>query len=388
MEKVEWEDPLKFKSLLNKDELKIWEEAREYAQGHLKPRITQAYRNEEFDTTIMTEMGERGFLGCYLDGYGCKGWSSVAYGLVNYEVERVDSAYRSALSVQSGLVMFPIHAYGTEEQKKRYLPKLATGEMIGGFSLTEPESGSDPASMSTTATKVDGGYLLNGHKRWVTNSPVSDIVIVWAKLDDGKVHGVIVHTKTKGVTIDGFVGRLSLRASAGGIVKLKDVFVPDEDILPDAKGIKAAFGCLNNARFGIAWGVLGAASECWHLARDYTMERHQFEKPLAANQLVQLKLADMQTEITLGLHSVLQLGRLKDKGEHSPEAISLLKRNNCGKALDIARTARDMLGANGIIDEYGVMRHVCNLESVNTYEGTHDIHGLILGRAQTGIAAF
>ena len=382
-----WDDPLLFADELSDDERLVMDQARAFCQDKLMPRVTDGFRHEKFDRKIMAEMGEMGFLGATIDGYGCAGVNSVCYGLIAREVERVDSGYRSAMSVQSSLVMYPIFAYGTEEQRKKYLPKLATGEWVGCFGLTEPNHGSDPAGMETRAVKSAGGFRLTGSKTWITNSPIADVFVVWGKLD-GEIRGFILERGMKGLSAPKIDGKMSLRASETGEIVMDDVFVPEENIFPAIKGLKGPFGCLNNARFGIAWGVLGAAEFCFHAARTYTMERKQFGKPLAANQLIQKKLADMQTEIALGLHSVLRLGRLKDLSKAAPEAISLLKRNNCGKALDIARVARDMHGGNGIADEYHVIRHVVNMESVNTYEGTHDIHALILGRAITGIAAF
>ncbi len=357
------------------------------------PRVLEANRNEIFHREIMNEMGALGLLGCTINGYGCAGASYTAYGLIAREVERVDSGYRSAFSVQSSLVMYPIYAYGTEEQKSKWLPKLARGEAVGCFGLTEPDAGSDPAGMKTRAKKTDGGFILNGSKTWISNSPIADIAVVWAKCDmDGsgkeRIHGFLVEKGMEGFTAPKIEGKFSLRASITGSLAFQDVFIPAENHLPHVSGLKGPFGCLNRARYGIAWGALGAAEFCWHAARQYTLDRIMFGKPLAATQLIQKKLADMQTEITLGLTSVLQLGRLMDQGKAAPEAISLLKRNNCGKALDIARIARDMHGGNGIADEYHVVRHMMNLESVNTYEGTHDIHALILGRAQTGLQAF
>jgi len=382
-----WEDPLLLDDALSDEERMIRDAAHSYCQEKLQTRVLEANRHEIFHREIMSEMGELGMLGCTIDGYGCAGVNHVAYGLLAREVERVDSGYRSAMSVQSSLVMHPIHAYGTEEQRERFLPRLATGELVGCFGLTEPDHGSDPAGMKTRATKVDGGYLLNGSKMWITNSPIADIAIVWAKLD-GVIKGFILERGMKGFSTPKIEGKFSLRASITGEIVMDEVFVPEANLLPNVQGLKGPFGCLNKARYGIAWGVLGAAEFCWHASRQYTLDRKQFDRPLAANQLVQMKLADMQTEITLGLHSVLQLGRLLDAGKAAPEAISLLKRNNCGKALAIARVARDMHGGNGISDEFHIIRHVMNLEAVNTYEGTHDIHGLILGRAQTGIQAF
>jgi len=384
----QWEDPLLLDDQLSEEERLVRDTARDYAQDKLTPRIVEANRNEIFHREIMTEMGELGLLGPTLpEEYGCAGVSHVAYGLVAREIERVDSGYRSAMSVQSSLVMHPIYAYANEAQKQKYLPKLASGELIGCFGLTEPDAGSDPSSMRTRAEKVDGGYVLTGSKMWITNSPIADICIVWAKLD-GDIRGFIVERGAKGLSTPKIEGKFSLRASITGEIVMDGVFVPEENLFADVKGLKGPFGCLNKARFGISWGALGAAEFCWMAARDYTMERHQFGRPLAATQLVQKKLADMQTEITLGLQACLRLGQLLDEGRGAPEAISMLKRNSCGKALDIARVARDMHGGNGVADEFHVIRHVMNLEAVNTYEGTHDIHALILGRAQTGLQAF
>ncbi|MBX6321485.1 MAG: acyl-CoA dehydrogenase [Rhodospirillaceae bacterium] len=383
-----WDDPLLFEEQLSEEERLIRDTARQYCQEKLMPRILEANRHERFDRAIMTEMGALGFLGPTISGYGCAGVNYVSYGLIAREVERVDSAYRSALSVQSSLVMHPIHAYGSEEQRHAYLPRLATGEIIGCFGLTEPDHGSDPASMTTRARRVPGGWRLKGAKMWITNAPIADIFIVWAKDDDGDIRGFILEKGMPGLSAPKIEGKFSLRASVTGEIVLDDVPVPDSAVLPGARGLKAPFGCLNNARYGIAWGALGAAEFCWHAARNYTLARTQFGRPLAANQLIQKKLADMQTEIALGLQAVLRLGRLKDEGRATPEMVSMLKRNSCGKALDIARAARDMHGGNGIADEFHVIRHVMNLEAVNTYEGTHDIHALILGRAQTGIQAF
>jgi glutaryl-CoA dehydrogenase len=384
----QWEDPLLLEDQLSEEERLIRDTARQYCQDKLMPRILEANRHERFDRSIMNELGELGFLGATIDGYGCAGVNYVSYGLVAREVERVDSGYRSAMSVQSSLVMHPIHAYGTEAQRQKYLPKLAKGEWIGCFGLTEPDHGSDPGGMKTRARKASGGYVLKGAKMWITNSPVADVFIVWAKDDAGEIRGFILEKGMKGLSAPKIEGKFSLRASVTGEIVMDDVPVPEENLLPNVKGLKGPFGCLNNARFGIAWGALGAAEFCWHAARTYTLNRQQFGKPLAANQLIQKKLADMQTEITLGLHACLRLGRLKDEGRAAPEMISMLKRNSCGKALDIARMARDMHGGNGVSDEFHVIRHVMNLEAVNTYEGTHDIHALILGRAQTGIQAF
>ncbi|HVJ32162.1 MAG TPA: acyl-CoA dehydrogenase [Terriglobia bacterium] len=384
----DWEDPLLLEDQLSEEERLVRDTARGYCQDKLMPRVKEANRHERFDREIMNELGELGLLGSTIDGYGCAGTNYVSYGLIAREVERVDSGYRSAMSVQSSLVMHPIHAYGSEEQRQKYLPRLATGEIVGCFGLTEPDHGSDPGSMATRAKKVDGGYILNGAKMWITNSPIADIAVVWAKTEDGVIRGFIVERGMKGFTTPKIEGKFSLRASITGEISLQDVLVPDENLLPNVKGLGGPFGCLNNARYGISWGALGAAEFCWHAARQYTLDRKQFGRPLAANQLIQKKLADMQTEITLGLHACLRLGRLKDEGRAAPEAISMLKRNSCGKSLDIARTARDMHGGNGVSDEYHVIRHVMNLEAVNTYEGTHDIHALILGRAQTGLQAF
>jgi glutaryl-CoA dehydrogenase len=352
------------------------------------PRVLEANRREHFDREILREMGALGFLGSTIDGYGCAGVNNVSYGLVAREVERVDSGYRSAMSVQSSLVMHPIHAYGTEEQRTRFLPRLARGEIVGCFGLTEPNHGSDPGSMISRARKREGGFVLQGAKTWITNSPIADVFVVWAKDDADVIRGFILEKGMKGLTAPPIQGKFSLRASSTGEISMDDVFVPDGNYLPNAEGLAGPFGCLNKARYGIAWGALGAAEFCWHAARRYTLDRVQFGRPLAATQLVQVKLADMQTEITLGLQAVLRLGRLMDDGRAEPEMVSMLKRNSCGKALAIARVARDMHGGNGISDEFHVIRHVMNLEAVNTYEGTHDIHALILGRAQTGIQAF
>ncbi|WOH39280.1 acyl-CoA dehydrogenase [Thalassotalea fonticola] len=383
-----WQDPLLLDSLLSEEERMIRDAAHQYCQDKLMPRVLEANRNEIFDVQIMKELGELGLLGATIpEKYGCAGANYVTYGLVAREVERVDSGYRSAMSVQSSLVMHPIYAYGSEEQKMKYLPKLATAELIGCFGLTEPNSGSDPASMLTRAEVVDGGYRLTGNKMWITNSPIADIFIVWAKLD-GVIRGFILEKGMPGLTAPKIEGKFSLRASITGEIVMDEVFVPSENMLPNAKGLSGPFGCLNKARYGISWGALGAAEFCWHGARQYTLDRSQFGKPLASTQLIQKKLADMQTEITTGLFACLQVGRLMDAGTLSPEAISLVKRNSCGKALDIARMARDMHGGNGISDEFHIIRHVMNLEAVNTYEGTHDVHALILGRAQTGIQAF
>ena len=383
-----WEDPLLLDDELTEEERLVRDTARQYCQEKLMPRILMANRHERFDREIMNELGELGLLGSTIDGYGCAGVNYVCYGLVAREVERVDSGYRSAMSVQSSLVMHPIYAYGTEEQRKKYLPRLATGEIVGCFGLTEPDHGSDPGGMTTRARKTADGYVLKGTKMWITNAPIADVFIVWAKDDAGTIRGFILEKGMKGLSAPKIEGKFSLRASITGEIVMGDVHVPSENLLPHVSGLKGPFGCLNNARYGIAWGALGAAEFCWHAARDYTLNRKQFGRPLAANQLIQKKLADMQTEITLGLHACLRLGRLKDHDRAAPEMVSLLKRNSCGKALDIARMARDMHGGNGIADEYHVIRHVMNLEAVNTYEGTHDVHALILGRAQTGIQAF
>ncbi|XOV79661.1 MAG: acyl-CoA dehydrogenase [Aestuariibacter sp.] len=384
----DWQDPLLLDHFLTEEERIIRDSAHQYCQERLMTRVLDANRNEIFDREIMNELGELGLLGATLpEKYGCADVNHVAYGLIAREVERVDSGYRSAMSVQSSLVMHPIYAYGTEAQREKYLPKLATGEWVGCFGLTEPNSGSDPASMATRATKVDGGYQLTGTKMWITNSPIADVFVVWGKLD-GVVRGFVLEKGMQGLSAPKIEGKFSLRASITGEIVMDNVFVPEENLLPNVSGIKGPFGCLNKARYGIAWGALGAAEFCWHAARQYTLDRQQFGRPLAATQLVQKKLADMQTEITTGLVACLQAGRLMDEDKLAPEAISLIKRNSCGKALDIARVSRDMHGGNGIADEFHVIRHVMNLEAVNTYEGTHDIHALILGRAQTGIAAF
>jgi len=383
-----WEDPFRLEEQLTDDERLVADTARQFAQQRLAPRVQEAYRNETTDPAIFREMGELGLLGPTIDGYGCSGLGYVSYGLITREVERVDSGYRSMMSVQSSLVMYPIHAYGNETQRETYLPKLASGELIGCFGLTEPDFGSDPGGMKTRARSVDGGYELTGTKMWISNSPIADVFIVWAKNDDGRICGFILEKGMKGLSAPKIEGKLSLRTSVTGEIVMDGVFVPKENLLPNADGLKGPMGCLNNARYGIAWGALGAAEACWHAARQYVLDRKQFGRPLAANQLIQKKLADMQTEIGLGLQGCLQAGRLKDRNQLAPELISLLKRNSCGKALEIARAARDMHGGNGISDEYVVFRHMANLESVNTYEGTHDIHALILGRAQTGIQAF
>lgn len=388
MSSFHWMDPLRLEAGLTEEERAIRDTAHAYAQEKLQPRVLTAFREERFDREIMNELGELGLLGATLSTHECADVSYVAYGLIAREIERVDSGYRSAYSVQSSLVMYPIYAFGSDAQKDKYLPKLRTGEWVGCFGLTEPDGGSDPAAMRTHARKVDGGYLVSGSKTWITNSPIADLCLVWAKDEAGDIRGFIIERGAKGLTTPKIEGKVSLRASITGMIMLDDVFVPDDALLPNVKGLRGPFSCLNNARYGIAWGALGAAEFCWHMARDYTLNRKMFGRPLAATQLIQKKLADMQTEITLGLHAVLRLGRLMDAGEAAPEMISLLKRNNCGKSLDIARQARDMLGGNGIADEYHVIRHMVNLETVNTYEGAHDVHALILGRAQTGIAAF
>jgi glutaryl-CoA dehydrogenase len=384
----QWEDPFLFEEQLAEEERMVRDSARAYCQEKLLPRVLEATRKEKFDREILNEMGSLGFLGSTIDGYGCAGVNHVSYGLIAREVERVDSGYRSAMSVQSSLVMHPIHAYGSEEQRQKYLPKLATGELVGCFGLTEPNHGSDPGSMQTRARKVAGGYVLKGSKMWITNSPIADVFVVWAKDDSGTIRGFVLERGMKGLSAPKIEGKMSLRASITGEIVMDDVEVPEASLLPNVQGLKGPFGCLNKARFGIAWGALGAAEDCWHRARQYVLDRKQFGRPLAANQLVQLKLANMMTEITLGLQAVLRVGRLLDEGRAVPEMVSLVKRNSCGKALEIARVARDMHGGNGIADEYHVIRHMINLETVNTYEGTHDIHALILGRAQTGIQAF
>ena len=384
----DWQDPMFLEHQLNDEERMIRDAAREYCQDRLMSRVKMANRNEVFDREIMNEFGELGLLGATIpEKYGCAGANYVSYGLVAREVERVDSGYRSAMSVQSSLVMHPIFAYGSEAQREKYLPRLASGELVGCFGLTEPDAGSDPGSMKTTATIVDGGFRLKGAKMWITNSPIADVAIVWAKLE-GVIRGFILEREMEGFSTPKIEGKFSLRASVTGEIVMQDVFVPEENLLPNVEGLKGPFGCLNRARYGIAWGSMGAAEFCWHAARQYTLDRNQFGRPLAATQLVQKKLADMQTEITLGLQGCLQMGRLMDADNCPVELVSLMKRNNCGKSLDIARVARDMHGGNGVSDEYHVIRHVMNLEAVNTYEGTHDVHALILGRAQTGIQAF
>ena len=383
-----WDDALLLNDQLTDEERMVRDTAFAYCQEQLLPRVLTANREERFDREIMSEMGELGLLGCTIDSHGCAGLSHVAYGLIAREVERVDSGYRSAMSVQSSLVMHPIWAYGTDAQKDKYLPKLASGEWVGCFGLTEPDAGSDPAGMKTRARKVDGGYVLHGSKMWITNSPIADVFVVWAKDDEGEIRGFVLEKGMKGLSAPKIEGKFSLRASITGEIVMDNVEVGEDALLPHVKGLKGPFGCLNKARYGIAWGAMGAAEFCWHGARQYTLDRKQFNRPLAATQLVQLMLANMQTEISLGLQAALRVGRLMDEGRAAPEMISLIKRNNCGKALDIARIARDMHGGNGICDEFHIIRHVMNLEAVNTYEGTHDVHALILGRAQTGIQAF
>jgi glutaryl-CoA dehydrogenase len=384
----QWDDALRLDDQLTEDERAIRDAAHDYAQGKLQPRVLMAFRNESYDRSIMTEMGELGFLGATLDSHGCADVSYVAYGLISREIERVDSGYRSAFSVQSSLVMYPIWAFGSEAQKDKYLPKLRTGEFVGCFGLTEPDAGSDPASMRTRAKSVDGGYVLNGSKTWISNAPIADVLLVWAKDDAGDIRGFIVDRGAQGLTTPKIEGKFSLRASITGMIMLDNVFVPEDAMLPKVKGLKGPFSCLNNARYGISWGALGAAEFCFHAARGYTLDRKMFGRPLAQTQLVQKKLADMQTEIAIALQAVLQLGRLMDAGTAALEMISLCKRNSCGKALEIARAARDMHGGNGIVDEYHVIRHMVNLETVNTYEGAHDVHALILGRGITGLSAF
>jgi glutaryl-CoA dehydrogenase len=384
----QWDDPLLLEDQLSEEERMVRDSARAYAQGQLMPRILEANRHEKFDRRILSEMGELGFLGSTIDGYGCAGVNHVSYGLIAREIERVDSAYRSTMSVQSSLVMHPIHAYGTEEQRGRWLPGLAKGDIVGCFGLTEPSHGSDPNGMVTRARKADGGFKLSGAKMWITNAPIADLFVVWAKDDAGEIRGYVLEKGMKGLSAPKIEGKFSLRASVTGEIVMDEVFVPEDHLLPNVKGLKGPFGCLTKARFGISWGAMGAAEFCWHAARQYTMDRKQFGKPLAANQLIQKKLADMQTEITLALQMALRIGRLMDEGRATPEMVSMAKRNSCGKALEIARIARDMHGGNGISDEFHVIRHAMNLEAVNTYEGTHDIHALILGRAMTGLSAF
>jgi len=388
MSRFQWDDPLLLDDQLGEDERLVKDTTRAYAQERLQPRVLDAFRQEKTDPAIFREMGELGLLGPQIEGYGCAGVNYVCYGLIAREVERVDSGYRSMMSVQSSLVMHPINAYGSAVQKEKYLPKLATGELIGCFGLTEPNVGSDPGGMETRAKQVAGGWSLSGAKMWISNSPFADVFIVWAKCDDGKIRGFILEKGWKGLSAPAIHGKMGLRASLTGEIVMDEVFCPEENLLPNVEGLKGPLGCLNSARYGIAWGAMGAAEDCWQRSRQYVLDRKQFGRPLAANQLIQKKLADMQTEIALGLQGALRLGRLKDAGKDAPEMTSLLKRNNCGKALDIARMARDMHGGNGISDEYHVVRHMLNLEVVNTYEGTHDIHALTLGRAQTGIAAF
>ena len=383
-----WDDPLLLAGQLTEEERMVRDSAHSYAQEKLLPRITKAFRNETIDPSIFREMGELGLLGTSIEGYGCAGLNYVCYGLIAREIEYVDSGYRSMMSVQSSLVMHPIHAYGSEAQREKYLPKLATGEWIGCFGLTEPNHGSDPGSMETRATSVPGGFKLHGAKMWISNAPIADVFVVWAKNDEGTIGGYILDKGMKGLSAPKIEGKFSLRASVTGEIVMDEVFVPEENLLPNVQGLAGPFGCLNSARYGIAWGALGAAEFCWHAARQYTLDRKQFGRPLAANQLIQKKLADMQTEITLGLQGCLRLGRMKDEGIAAPEITSIMKRNSCGKSLDIARMARDMHGGNGIVDEFHVIRHLLNLETVNTYEGTHDVHALILGRAITGIQAF
>jgi glutaryl-CoA dehydrogenase len=383
-----WDDPILFEDQLSEDERMVRDSARAWCQEKLMPRVTEAHRHEKFDRKVYNEMGELGFLGPTIEGYGCAGVNHVAYGLIAREIERVDSGYRSGMSVQSSLVMHPIHAYGTEEQREKWLPGLASGELLGCFGLTEPNYGSDAGGMITRAKKVDGGYLLNGAKMWISNAPYADVFVVWAKDDASEIRGFVLEKGMKGLTAPKIEGKFSLRTSPTGEIVMADVFCPDANLLPNVKGLKGPFGCLNKARYGIAWGAMGAAEFCWHAARQYTLDRKAFGKPLAQNQLIQLKLADMMTEITLALQAALRVGRLMDEGRATPEMVSLIKRNSTGKALDIARKSRDMHGGNGVSDEFHVIRHVLNLEAVNTYEGTHDIHALILGRAQTGLNAF
>jgi glutaryl-CoA dehydrogenase len=383
-----WDDPLLLEGELTDEERLVRDTARAYATEKLAPRILMANRTETFDVSVMREMAELGFLGATLEGYGCAGIGYVAYGLIARELERVDSAYRSAMGVQSTLSMLPIYAYGSEEQRRKYLPGMARAELLGCFGLTEPDHGSDPGGMTTRARSADGGYRLSGTKTWITHAPIADVMIVWAKDDGGVIRGFILERGMQGLSTPKIEGKFSVRASPTGQIVMDEVFVPEANLLPNVSGLKGPFGCLNNARFGICWGALGAAEFCWHAARQYAMDRKQFGRPLAANQLVQKKLADMQTEIALGLFACLQVSRLRDRGLATPEMVSLLKRNSAGKALDIARMARDIHGGNGIADEYGVIRHLMNLETVNTLEGTHDIHALTLGRAQTGLSAF
>ena len=385
---LNWQDPFLLEQQLTEQQRMVRDTARQYAQEKLLPRVREAFRNEQTDLAIFREMGALGLLGSTIDGYGCPGVDYTSYGLIAREVERVDSGYRSMMSVQSSLVMYPIYAYGSEAQREKYLPKLATGEWIGCFGLTEPDHGSDPGGMETRARSVDNGFRLSGAKMWITNSPIADVFVIWAKTDDDKIRGFILERDMAGLSTPTIEGKLALRTSVTGEIIMQDVFVSETQLLPDVEGLKGPFGCLNNARYGISWGAIGAAETCWHAARDYTLSRTQFGRPLAANQLVQLKLADMQTEISLALQGCFRAGQLMDAGQIAPELISLIKRNSCGKSLAIARQARDMLGGNGISDEYPVMRHMVNLEVVNTYEGTQDIHALILGRTQTDIPAF
>ena len=385
---LNWQDPFLLEQQLTEQQRMVRDSARQYAQEKLLPRVREAFRNEQTDLAIFREMGALGLLGSTIDGYGCPGVDYTSYGLIAREVERVDSGYRSMMSVQSSLVMYPIYAYGSEAQREKYLPKLATGEWIGCFGLTEPDHGSDPGGMETRARSVDNGFRLSGAKMWITNSPIADVFVIWAKTDDDKIRGFILERDMAGLSTPTIEGKLALRTSVTGEIIMQDVFVSETQLLPDVEGLKGPFGCLNNARYGISWGAIGAAETCWHTARDYTLSRTQFGRPLAANQLVQLKLADMQTEISLALQGCFRAGQLMDAGQIAPELISLIKRNSCGKSLAIARQARDMLGGNGISDEYPVMRHMVNLEVVNTYEGTQDIHALILGRTQTDIPAF
>ena len=385
---LNWQDPFALEQQLTEQQCMVRDTARQYAQEKLLPRVREAFRNEQTDLAIFREMGALGLLGSTIDGYGCPGVDYTSYGLIAREVERVDSGYRSMMSVQSSLVMYPIYAYGSEAQREKYLPKLATGEWIGCFGLTEPDHGSDPGGMETRARSVDNGFRLSGAKMWITNSPIADVFVIWAKTDDDKIRGFILERDMAGLSTPTIEGKLALRTSVTGEIIMQDVFVSETQLLPDVEGLKGPFGCLNNARYGISWGAIGAAETCWHTARDYTLSRSQFGRPLAANQLVQLKLADMQTEISLALQGCFRAGQLMDVGQIAPDLISLIKRNSCGKSLAIARQARDMLGGNGISDEYPVMRHMVNLEVVNTYEGTQDIHALILGRTQTDIPAF
>lgn len=387
-QKLDWQDPFLLEQQLSDEQRMIRDSAHQYAQEKLQPRVRDAFRKESTDPAIFREMGELGLLGSTIEGYGCPGVDYISYGLIAREIERVDSGYRSMMSVQSSLVMYPIYAYGSEAQREKYLPRLASGEWIGCFGLTEPDHGSDPGGMLTRARSVEGGYSITGSKMWISNSPIADVFVVWAKTDDGEIRGFILEKGVTGLSAPKIEGKLALRASITGEIVMDEVFVSDEQLLPNVKGLKGPFGCLNNARYGIAWGALGAAESCWQAARQYTLDRKQFGKPLAANQLIQLKLANMQTEISLALQGCFRAGQLLVEGGIAPDLISLIKRNSCGKALDIARVARDMLGGNGISDEFPVMRHMINLEVVNTYEGTHDIHGLILGRAQTDLAAF